>query len=111
MTISSVENGIRQNINRTREQRADAVEALAHKVDVPARVKTQAHDIKETMQDEADEVTQHVQHRTETLQTKASKVALRAKSVTRWALVKLPPRLATSIEPVTTTVKQRPLPT
>ncbi|MGH3719954.1 MAG: DUF3618 domain-containing protein [Pseudonocardiaceae bacterium] len=122
MTTSSVENGLRQDIERTREQLGDTVEALTHKVTVPARAKDKAHDIKETLhlraeevtqqaQTKVEEVTQHVQEGTEALQAKAGKAARRAKNLTRRALGKLPSRVAARIEPLTATAKQRPLPT
>jgi len=37
MTASSAEDELRQDIERTRAQLGDTVEALAHKADVPAR--------------------------------------------------------------------------
>ena len=59
MTASSREEEIRQDIERTREQLGDTVEALAYKADVPARLKDKVHDTKETVQVKAEVVTQH----------------------------------------------------
>ena len=55
MTASSCEDEIRQDIERTREQLGDTVEALAHKADVPARVKDKVHDTQQSVQVEAEE--------------------------------------------------------
>ena len=50
MTTSTREHELHQDIERTREQLGDTVQALVHKVDVPARVKDKVHDTKETVQ-------------------------------------------------------------
>lgn len=47
-------------IERIRAQLGDTVEALAHKADVPARVKDKVHHTEEAVQLKAEEVTQHV---------------------------------------------------
>lgn len=44
MTASSHEDELRQDIGRTREQLGETVEALAHKADVPARVRGKVHE-------------------------------------------------------------------
>jgi hypothetical protein len=122
MTTSSVKNGLRQDIEGTREQLGDTVAALTHKVNAPAGVKENARDIQETLhvkteevtqqaQTKVEEVTQHVQEGTEALQAKAGKAARRAKNLTRRVLGKLPSRVAARIASLTATAKQRPLPT
>ncbi|MDQ4010144.1 MAG: DUF3618 domain-containing protein [Actinomycetota bacterium] len=110
MTSSSREDEIRQNIERTREQLGDTVEALAHKADVPARVKDKVHDTKETAQVKAEEVIQQVLEGTEPLQAKAGEMALQAQRLIHQALEKLPPPVAERIEPLIATARQRPLP-
>jgi len=60
MTSSSPEDEIRQDIERTRKQLGDTVEALAHKADVPARVKDKVHDTKQTVQAKAEQATQQL---------------------------------------------------
>ncbi|MDT7716300.1 MAG: hypothetical protein QOH09_2292 [Pseudonocardiales bacterium] len=121
MTTSSREEEIRQDIERTREQLGDTVEALAHKVDVPARVKDKVHETKETVQvkaeevkqqaqAKAEEVTQQVLEGTEALQAKAVEVTQRAEHVIGQGLDKLPPPVAARIEPLVAAAKQRPLP-
>jgi len=110
MTTSSREEEIRQDIERTREQLGDTVEALAHKVDVPARVKDKVHETKETVQVKAEEVTQQVLEGTEALQAKAVEVTQRAEHVIGQGLDKLPPPMAARIEPLVAAAKQRPLP-
>ena len=111
MTTSTRENGLRQGIERTREQLGGTLEALAHKVDVPARVKNKVHDTKDTVQVKADEVKQHVYEGTEALQAKADEVKGQAQRLTQQAVAKLPPPVATRIEPLMATARQRPLPT
>jgi len=114
MTTSSREEEIRQDIERTREQLGDTVEALAHKVDVPARVKetvqVKTEEVKQQAQAKAEEVTQQVLEGAEALHTKAAEVAQHADHLTDQALGKLPPPVAARIEPLIDTVKQRPLP-
>ena len=89
MTSSSSEDEIRQDIERTRAQLGETVEALAHKVDVPARVKDKMHDTKQTVQAKAEQATQRLQESTPALQAKAGEMAL----------------------PLVTTARQRPIPT
>jgi hypothetical protein len=110
MTASSREDEIRQDIERTREQLGETVEALAHKADVPARVKDKVHDPKETVQVKAEEVTQQVLEGTETLQAKAAEMARRAEHLIHQALDKIPPPMAERIEPLIIRARQQPLP-
>jgi hypothetical protein len=102
MTTSSREEEIRQDIERTREQLGDTVEALAHKVDVPARVK-------ETVHVKAEEVTQHVLEGTGAVQAKVAEVSQDAEQLIDQGLDKLPPPVAARIEPLMAALRQRPL--
>ena len=111
MTTSTRENGLRHDIERTREQLGGTLEALAHKVDVPARVKNKVHDAKKTVQVKAEEVKQHVHEGTEALHAKAGEVTGQAQRLTHQAVTKLPPPVATRIEPLMATARRRPLPT
>lgn len=108
MTPSAREDELRQDIERTREQLGDTVEALAHKVDVPARVKEKVHD---TVQATSEEVKQQVYEGTEALQATAGELALQVERLIHQALEKLPPPVAARIEPLIVTARQRPLPT
>jgi uncharacterized protein DUF3618 len=110
MTASSAEDEIRQDIERTRAQLGDTVEALAHKADVPARVRDKVHDTKQTMQAKTEELTQHALEGTAALQAKAGEVALRAQRLIDQAIAALPPPVAARVEPLMATVRQRPLP-
>lgn len=114
MTTSAREEEIRQDIERTREQLGDTVEALAHKVDVPARVKetvqVKAEEVKQQAQAKAEEVTERVLEGTGALQAKAAEVAQHAEHLIDQALGKLPPPVAARIEPLMAPVRQRPLP-
>jgi hypothetical protein len=111
MTASSREDEIRQDIERTREQLGDTVEALAHKADVPARVKDKVHDTQQSVQVKAEEAMQQVLEGTEALQARAGEVALQAERWVQQALEKLPPPVAERIEPLIVRARQRPLPT
>jgi hypothetical protein len=122
MTTSTREDGLREDIEHTREQLGDTLEALVRKVDVPARVKDKVHDAKETVQVKAEdvkqqaqvkaeEVKQYVREGTEALQVKADEVTLQAQGRTQQALAKLPPPVAARLEPLMTTARRRPLPT
>jgi hypothetical protein len=109
MTASSREEEIRKDIERTRAQLGHTVEALAHKVDVPARVKDKMHDTRETVQVKAEVVTQQVLERTAALQTKASEMAQQAERLVYETLEKLPPPVAARIEPLVVAARQQPL--
>ncbi|MDQ2789951.1 MAG: DUF3618 domain-containing protein [Actinomycetota bacterium] len=114
MTTSAREEEIRQDIERTREQLGDTVEALAHKVDVPARVKetvqVKTEEVKQQVQAKAEEVTEQVLEGTDALQAKAAEVAQHAEYLIEQGLGKLPPPVAARIEPLIVAAKQRPLP-
>ncbi|HEX8761402.1 MAG TPA: DUF3618 domain-containing protein [Pseudonocardiaceae bacterium] len=110
MTASSPEDEIRQDIERTRKQLGDTAEALAHKADVPARVKDKVHDTKQTVQVKAEQATQRLRESTPALQAKAAEMTSQAERQMRQALDKLPPPVAQRIEPLIATARQRPLP-
>jgi len=114
MTTSSREEEIRQDIERTREQLGDTVEALAHKVDVPARVeetvRVKAEEVTQQAQAKAEEVTEQVLEGAEALQAKAAEVAQHAEHLIDQGLGKLPPPVAARIEQLMAPVRQRPLP-
>lgn len=113
MTTSSREEEIRQDIERTREQLGDTVEALAHKIDVPARVKETMHvkaeEVTRQVQAKAEEVTQHVLESTGAVQSKVAEVSQRAEQLIDQGLDKLPPPVAARIEPLMAALRQRPL--
>ena len=113
MTTSAREEEIRQDIERTREQLGDTVEALAHKVDVPARVKETVHvkaeEVKQQAQAKAEEVTQHVLEGTGAVQAKVAEVSQDAEQLIDKGLDKLPPPVAARIEPLMAALRQRPL--
>ena len=113
MTTSAREEEIRQDIERTREQLGDTVEALAHKIDVPARVKETMHvkaqEVTRQAQAKAEEVTQHVLEGTGAVQAKVAEVSQRAEQLIDQGLDKLPPPVAARIEPLMAALRQRPL--
>ena len=107
MTASSPEDEIRQEIERTRAELGQTVEALAHKVDVPARVKDKVHDTKQTVQVKAEQATQQLQENIPALQAKAGEIASQAERLIHQALQKLPPPVAERIEPLIATAAQQ----
>jgi len=109
-TLSGIPGEILQDIAHTREKLADTMEALAHKVDLPTRLKGKVHDTKETMQDKVEKVRRYLHKGTETLQGKADEAAWQAKSLTNQSVAKLPPPVAGRIEQLMKTVRQRPVP-
>jgi hypothetical protein len=96
---------IHQGITHTREQLADTVEALAHKIDLPVRVKDRVQQTKDTVQTKVDEVRQHLHKGTETLQDKAGEV----RSLTNQALVKVPAPVGGRIKGLGEMVRYRPV--
>lgn len=109
MITSSRENGLRQDIERTREQLGDTLEVLFHKVNAPVHVK--AGEVKQQAQAKVENIKQHVHEGIEALQAKAGEVALQAKRLTPQALGEFPPPVAARIKPLMATARQRPLPT
>jgi hypothetical protein len=83
---------IQREIDVTREQLGDTVEALAHKVNVPARAKDSVREAVSTVQEKAGE-----------LGDNASGLANRA-------VTALPPQARGRVEQFVATVRQRPLP-
>jgi gas vesicle protein len=70
MSTSSV--GIREGVAHTREQLADTVETLGHKVDVPAGVMDRwADSTKDTVHAKIGQVARHLHDGKETVQDKA----------------------------------------
>jgi hypothetical protein len=85
------------DIDRTREQLSETVEALAHKADVPAQVKAKTHQATETVQTKAEEMTQQITDQ--------------AKGLIDQAVTTLPPPLRDRAEQVIAIARQRPVPT
>lgn len=84
---------IKRDIERTRAQLADTVDALASKANVSARVKEKAHETAETVQAKTEHMTGQ------------------AKDVTDQALAKLPPPAREKVEQAAATARQKPVPT
>jgi hypothetical protein len=53
--MSDPKEQLQRDVERTRRELGETVEALAHKVDVPARVKEQAHETAERVKGQAQE--------------------------------------------------------
>ncbi|MQA63712.1 MAG: DUF3618 domain-containing protein [Actinophytocola sp.] len=84
---------IQRDIERTRAQLADTIDALASKANVSARTKEKAHETAETVQAKTEQLTGQ------------------AKDVTDQALAKLPPSAREKVEQAATTARRKPIPT
>jgi hypothetical protein len=102
---------IRQDISYSREQLAEAPDALAHKIELPAYVKRKARETKKTMHAKVEEAKQHLHKSSEVLQDKAEGATVRAKGLTNQAVAKLPPQMTGRVKQLTETVRQRSVPT
>lgn len=91
-------------------------------VNMPARTKDKVHGAKETVQAKTEQVKQQAQAKTEeakkyaregaeALHAKAGDVALQAENLAHQAVEALPSPVATRVETVLATARQRPLPT
>lgn len=88
---------IREDIERTRRDLGDTVEALAHKADVPARAKEKANEVLDTTKTKAEQA-MHV------AQVKAAELSEQAQQ----AIDKLPPPAAQRAKRVMAAAQQRP---
>jgi hypothetical protein len=106
---------LRQDIERTRQELGETVEALAHKVNVPERAKTAARETREKVTVTAAEIAEQARtaalRGAETLQAKANVAADKAKAVGEQVRAQLPPPLEHRAGKVMTTVQQRPIQT
>jgi hypothetical protein len=114
---------IEQDIEQTRHQLGETVQALTTKADLPARVKDKAHattetmqankagDVKHQVQAAAQHVTHQVQQGAHLVAAKAEDVAGQAKTLTNHAIEQLPPPVREQVEQAATTARRRPVPT
>jgi predicted nucleic acid-binding Zn-ribbon protein len=103
------------DIDRTREQLSDTVEALAHKVDVPTQVKAKAQQVTETVQGKTEELTHQLTDKVtkgaDAVQAKADEAAAQAKGLIDQAVAALPPTVRDRVERAIAVARQRPVPT
>jgi ElaB/YqjD/DUF883 family membrane-anchored ribosome-binding protein len=90
---SSPTEEINQDIAQTRQRLGDTAEALAHKANVPARMKDKAHET------------------TQAAAAKAAEVTHQARQAAEKAMANLPEPVAHRVERVVATVRERPVPT
>jgi Protein of unknown function (DUF3618) len=83
---------LQEDIENAREQLGDTVEALAHKVNVPARAKDSMHDA------------------VQKVQGKAGELGDEATVLANKAVAKLPPQARGRANQLVATIRQRPLP-
>jgi predicted pyridoxine 5'-phosphate oxidase superfamily flavin-nucleotide-binding protein len=108
MATLTREHQLHRDIERTRAQLGDTVEALVHKVNVPARIKDKVHDTQQTVQTKAEKAIQHLLDETNAL-PKAGQIAVQARHLLSQALEKLPPPLTARLEPLMAKAQQRPV--
>jgi dsDNA-specific endonuclease/ATPase MutS2 len=106
---------IERDIEHTRAELSETVQALADKADVPARVKEKVAATAESAQAAAQQVTHQVQETaqqvTHQVQEGAHVVAAKAADAANQAMDRLPPPVRTRIGQLTATAKRRPVPT
>ncbi|MET0237445.1 MAG: DUF3618 domain-containing protein [Kibdelosporangium sp.] len=99
---------IRADIERTRQELGDTAEALAHKVDVPARAKEKANEVLDTTKAKAaaakETVTVKAEQAMHTAQVKAADVSRQAYQT----IDKLPEPAAKPARRVLTLLRERP---
>jgi ABC-type transporter Mla subunit MlaD len=100
---------IKQEIDCTREQLGDTVQALADKADIPARVKDTAREAADQVQATAGQLGEQARHTAHTMQAKADDLAAWTRSMTDRAVAALPPAAAQRAEHVRTLVRQHPV--
>jgi hypothetical protein len=101
---------IRHGITHTREQLADTVTMLAHRVRVPAPVKGTVRGTKDTVLAKAEQVKQHLGQGSETVQDKAGEATRQANKVIHQARTKPPAPVVGRIKHLRGTVRHRPVP-
>jgi hypothetical protein len=117
---------IERDIEHTRAELSETVQALADKADVPARVKEKVaataesaqaaaqqvtHQVQETAQQVTHQVQETAQQVTHQVQEGAHVVAAKAADAANQAMDRLPPPVRTRIGQLTATAKRRPVPT
>lgn len=100
--------GIRKGLSHTREQLTDTVERLAHKVDAPSGVRDKLSAAKDMTQTKIGEVARHLHKGKETVQDNANEVTRQAKNLKNQAWAQVPPPVAGHINHLTRAVRQRP---
>ena len=82
---------LQEEVERTRRELGETVEALAHKVDVPGRVKEQAHETVERVKGQAQETAERVREQ-------AQETVVRMTAATNQAVDSLPDPVAAQVE-------------
>ena len=111
---------VREDVERTREQLGETVKGLAHKANVPDRVKGKAEETKQAVQAKAGEVKQQVQAKAkevkqqvhegaEALQDKAEEVSEQARTLVDEGMERLPSPVAQRAERVIEIARKRPV--
>jgi cell division septum initiation protein DivIVA len=93
---------LQRDVERTRRELGETVEALAHKVDVPGRVKEQAQEtagrVKEQAQETAVRVKEQAQETAERVKEQAQETRQRLTAATDEAIGSLPEPVAEQVE-------------
>ncbi|MET9229590.1 DUF3618 domain-containing protein [Lentzea sp. NPDC003310] len=89
--MSDPKDQLQRDVERTRRELGETVEALAHKVDVPGRVKEQAHETAERVRSQAQETADRVK-------VQAQETRLKLTAATNGAVDALPEPVAQQVE-------------
>lgn len=89
--MSDPKEELQRDVERTRRELGETVEALAHKVDVPGRVKEQAHETAERVKGQAQETAVRVKEQ-------AQETVAKMTAATNQAVDSLPEPVAVQVE-------------
>jgi hypothetical protein len=93
---------LQRDVERTRRELGETVEALAHKVDVPGRVKEQAHETAERVKTQAQETAERVkvqaQETAGRVKEQATETVAKVTAATNEAIESLPEPVAEQVE-------------
>jgi hypothetical protein len=90
-------------------QLLDRVDALVHKVGIPAPVTDKVSQVKESAQSKVDVAERNLHKGIASLQDKAGEATLQGKTLASQALAKVPPPVGGRIEQLMGTVRRRPM--
>lgn len=101
--------GIRNSLPHSREELADTVEALTHKVSLPSGVKDKLHAAKDTVQAKLGQAKRHLNSGKGVARAEADEVTRQAKNLTNQAREQVPAPVAGRLNHLTQAVRQRPV--
>jgi uncharacterized protein DUF3618 len=99
---------LREDVQRTRRDLGDTVEALAHKADVPARAKGKANAVLDTTKAKAAVAKETVMAKAEQTMYLAQAKAADVSEQAQQTMDKLPPSAAQRVKRILAAIRQRP---